>query len=107
MDTKIVSKSVPRGLFKLLKIIAVFDCLPDPQKIVFLVNMAPTWPDFGPQDDPKLGPKWNRNQTKNGLGSDVGSGADSGSILGRFGVDFGTIFRWFLVDFGSLSGSDF
>ena len=29
----------------------------------FLVNMAPTWPDLGPQDGPKLGPKWDQNQT--------------------------------------------
>ena len=67
------------------------------KKIDFLVNMAPTWPDFGPQDGPKLGPKWCQNLFKNGRGSEVGSGADFGTILDRFwGV--------FLIDFGTMLG---
>ena len=63
----------------------------DPQKIKFLVNMAPTWLDFGPQDGPKLGPKSVQNRYKNGLRSDVGSRADFGPILGRFWYDFWSI----------------
>ena len=43
--------------------------------------MAPSWPDLGPQDGPKLGPKWDQNQSKNGLRSEVGYGSDFESIL--------------------------
>ena len=69
-----------------------------------MVNMAPTWPDLGPQDGPKLGPKWDQNRTKKGFGSDVGSWTDFGPILDRFGVDFGTILGRFLIDFGTIFG---
>ena len=57
---KILPKSVPRGTLKLFKIIAVFHCFLDRQKIDFLIHMAPTWPHFGPQAGSKLGPKWDR-----------------------------------------------
>ena len=98
-----------------MKIMIVFQCLLEPQKIDFWTNMAPAWPDFGSQDGPKLVPKWGQSRPQNGLGSDVGSRADSGSILGRFWVDLGSILSrfwadfWsnlgrFLVDFGTIFG---
>ena len=60
--------------------------------------MAPTWPDFGSQDGPKLAPKLGQNRPQNGLGSEVGSRTDSGPILGRFFVDFGsTLGRLWLI----------
>ena len=37
---------------------------------------------------PKLGQKSVKNRSQNGLRSEVGSGADFGTILGRFLVDF-------------------
>ena len=61
--------------------------------------MPPTWPDFGPQDGPKLGPRWGQNRSKTGPGSEIGSGADFGTILGRFWADVGTILGPCLVDF--------
>ena len=72
-----------------MKIMIVFQCLLEAQKIDFWTNMAPTWPHFGSQDGPKLVPKWGQNRPQNGLGSEVGSRTDSGSILGRFWVDVG------------------
>ena len=75
-----------------MKIMIVFQCLLELQKIDFWTNMAPTWPDFGSQDGPKLAPKWGQNRPQNGLGSEVGSRTDSGSIWNRFLVDSGTIF---------------
>ena len=49
----------------------------------------PTWPPLGPQDGPKLEPKWDQNQTEKGLGSEIGSRADFGSMFGRCLADFG------------------
>ena len=100
LDPKIVWKSVPGALLKLLRIMFVFCCFPDPQKINFLSNMAPTWPDFGPQDGPKLGPKWTQNQPKNGLRGEISSGTDFGPILDRSWTDFDR----FWDDFWSILG---
>ena len=68
--------------------------------------MAPTWPDFGPQEAPKKASKSLRNGPKEAggfmlgvLGEQVGSKADFASILERFGVDIGSIVGWFLIDF--------
>ena len=62
--------------------------------------MASAWPDFGPQDGPKLGPTWDQHLTKNGLRSEIGSGADFGPILDRSWADFGR----FWDDFWSILG---
>ena len=66
--------------------------------------MAPTWADFAPQDGPKLAPKWGQNRSKHGLGSEVGSRTDSGTILGPILVDFGSILGPILIDFGTIFG---
>ena len=92
---------------RLLKIIAVLDWLLDPQKIDFLVNIAATWPDFGPQDDPKLGSQIRKkNRSKNHLRSELGSGAAFGPILGpswadldRFWDQFCLLLGRFFVEF--------
>ena len=100
LEPKIVPKSSPKGSSKGLKIMIVFQCLFEPQKINFLVDMAPAWLDLAPQDGPKLAPKWGQSRSQNGLGSEVSSGTDFGTILGRFWDDFGTILGRFLDDFG-------
>ena len=76
---------------KLLKIIAFFGCLLEPQKIDFCANMAATWPDLGPQDGPKLGPKWCQNRSRR-LTRPHGAPMDLyGPSPNRFWIDFGTI----------------
>ena len=50
-------------------------------KKYFLANMAPAWTQLGPQDGPKLEPKLDKNQSEHGLGSQVGPGADFGTIF--------------------------
>ena len=97
----------------------VFQCLLEPQKIDFLVNMGPTWPDFASQDGPKLAPKWDQNRSKIGLGSEVGSRTDFGTIsdrfrdhvwsilgtvLGRFWVELWLILGRCWIVFGSILG---
>ena len=104
LGSKIDPKSVPKGSSKVLKIMIVFQCFFEPQKIDFWVNMAPTWPDFGSQDGPKLVPKWGQNRPQNGLESEVGSRTDFGTILGRFWDQFGLILGRFLIDFGTMLG---
>ena len=71
----------------------------------FLVNMAPTWLDFGPQDGPKLCPRWGQNRSKTGPGSEIGSGTDFGTILDRFWDDFGPILGRFWVHVWLIFGS--
>ena len=92
LDSKIAPKSIPRESRRVLDIMVVFACPRTPLKMDFLVNMAPTWPQLGRQDGTNLEPKWEENLSKNGFGSEVGSGAEFGSILGRFGTDSGSIF---------------
>ena len=67
-----------------------------------MANMAPTWPQLGPQDGPKLGLKWRQNRTKNDLGSEGGPRTDFGPILDPFGTDFGPIWDRFGTDFGLI-----
>ena len=90
------SQEGPEGCWKSWSFLHAFGNL---QKSIF----GPTWPQLGPQDGPKLEPKWDRNRTKKGLGSEVGSRADFGSIFDRFLVDFWDdfwqILGWFLVEF--------
>ena len=88
---KIVPKSDPKRFRKVSKFLVVFDRPPGPPKINFLANTAPTWPQLGPQDGPKLGLKWRQNRTKNGIGSEGGPWTDFGPILDQFGTDFGQI----------------
>ena len=79
----------------MLKTIVVFNCFFEPPKVDF-------WSDLGPQDGPKLGPKWDQNRSKTGPGSEIGSGTDLGSILGRFVVEeigSGADFFLFWIDF--------
>ena len=76
----------------MLEIIVVFACLRELPKIDFLANMAPTWTQLGPPDGPKLEPKLDKNRSENGLGSQVGPGADFGTIFDRFLVISGTFF---------------
>ena len=64
-----------------LEILIDFECIQDPQRINFLANTAPTWTQLGPQDGRMLEPKLDRNLSGNGLGSEVGPGADLGSIF--------------------------
>ena len=104
LGPKIGPKSTPKGISKVLKIMIVFQCLLEPQKIDFWIDMAPTWLDFGPQDGPKLAPKWCQNRSKNGLGSEVGSRTDVGTILGRFWDPFWSILGRFSVDLGRIFG---
>ena len=80
----------------MLEIMVVFACLREPPKIDFLANMGPTWTQLGPQDGPKLEPKLDKNRSENGLGGQVGPGAD-----------FGPIFDRFLIDLGAISGTVF
>ena len=68
----------------MLEIIVVFACLREFPKIDFLANMAPTWTQLGPRDGPKLEPKFDKNRSENGLGSQIGPGADFGTIFDRF-----------------------
>ena len=70
------------------------------QKSIF----CPTWPQLGPQDGPKLEPKWDQNRTKKGFESEVGSVAGFGTILDRFWTDFGPILGRFWADFGTILG---
>ena len=88
-----------KGLQRCSKSLEFFDASWNLQKSVF----CSTWPQHGPKlggpDPPKLGPKSVKNRSRNGLGSEVGSGADFCSILGPFLVDFGTIFGRFLGRF--------
>ena len=77
----------------MLEIKVVFACLRELPKIKFLANMAPTWTQLGLPDDPKLEPKLDKNRSENGLGSQVGPGADFGTILIYLGVISGTNFH--------------
>ena len=77
----------------------VSEWLQERQKLDFLAHMAPTCPQLAPQDGPKLGQKSVQNRSKNGLGSEVGSGADLGPILSRFWDDLWSIFGLNLVAF--------
>ena len=95
LDSKIDPKSVPRGSSKVLKIISVLQCLLEPSKINFLANMAPTWPDFAPQDGSKLGPKSVQNRFRSRLRFGSWFWTEFGPILDRFWTDVGPIFGWF------------
>ena len=64
-----------------LEISVDFECLQDPPRINFVANMAPSWTQLGPQDGPKMEPKLDQNRSENGLGSQVGPGADFGTIF--------------------------
>ena len=75
----------------MLKIITVFECLLEPQKIDFCVNMAPTWPDLGPQDDPKLVPKWGQNRPRRPMGRHGEPMDPHGTPPNRFSIDLGSI----------------
>ena len=55
--------------------------------------MAPTWPQLAPQDGPKLEPKLHKNRSENGLGSQVGPGADLGLIFDQFWDDLCLFFE--------------
>ena len=102
LDPQIVPKSLPRSSLKLLKIIAVFGCLLEPQKIDFCVNMAATWSDLGPQDGPNLGPKWCQNRSRRHMGPHGAPMDPYGAPPNRFWIDFGMILGRFWVDFGSI-----
>ena len=60
-------KICPKRVFKGVEIISVLQCLLEPAKINFLTNIAPTWPDFAPQDGSKLGPKSVQNRFRSRL----------------------------------------
>ena len=76
----------------------VFCCCLEPQKIDFLVNTAPAWLDFGPQDGPKMGPGWAQTGVKIVLETAPVAKSAPESILGRFGVDFWLILGRCLVE---------
>ena len=69
---KFVPKSDPKRFRQVSNFLVVFARPPGPPKIDLMANMAPTWPQLGPQDGPKLGLKWRQNRTRNGLGSEGG-----------------------------------
>ena len=103
-DPKIVPKSLPRGSRRVLKIIVVFDCLLEPSKINLLANMAPTWPDFAPQDGSKLGLKSVQNRFRSRLRFGSWFWTEFGPMLDRFWTDFGPILDRFWTDFGPMFG---
>ena len=104
LDPRIVSKSLPRSSLKLLKIIAVFGCLLEPQKIDFCVNMAATWPDLGPQNGTKLGPKWCQNRSRRPMGPHGAPMDPHGTPPNRFWIDFGLILGRFWIDLMMMLG---
>ena len=100
LDSKIDPKSVPRGSSKVLKIISVLQCLLEPSKINLLANMAPTWPDFAPQDGSKLGLKSVQNRFRSRLRFGSWFWTEFGPMLDRFWTDFGPIVDRCWTDFG-------
>ena len=72
-----------------MKIMIVFQCLLELQKIDFWTNLAPSWPKNTPNINPPALQNGGQKRSQNGLGSEVGSRTDFETILDRFGTHFG------------------
>ena len=84
-----------------LEILVDFECLQNFPRIYFFSQHGPNMDPTFPQDGPKLEPKLNHNLSENGLGSEVGARADSGSM---FFINLGKMFNSFLNDSGMMFG---
>ena len=98
LEAKIDPKSVPKRLRNVSNFIVTFEGHPEPPKISFWANMAPTWPPLGFKIDPKWNPNWCPNRSQNGSGEPKWPPDPPGSTFGRFFVDF----DWNLVDSWSI-----
>ena len=88
----------PEGLQRCWKSYRFYNAFLNLQKIIFLANMAPTWPDFAPQDGSKLGPKSVLNRFRSRLRFGSWFWTEFGPILDRFWTDFGPNLDRFFAD---------